>query len=676
MGRKRTQHNVQKVIDEEGSLHSLDLKEEDGLYPFSKVWRWRPQSGKGSGELVSLTIDSLSASPHELFTLGNRHRVFYSEHKDEFPWAVNAMGRGLKTVCFESRCSKAEGSYKRNAVGMFFEFCRRKQVQLNGPEDLNFLLMCEWRADMRSVDMDSRYKASMFRRCSIVIERIMGTTLMPNTFVLPVYTADAPEALAPYSDAVMYQLISAVTSDIEALMNNAKEFSEIMEDPYGNANYALHDEYLGRVFDVYRNELSFRASDVNLTSFASAQYQLDLSGWDWDSTYQSVFEASFPYMCPNPKLPGTYHLMSLAEREVPSRESLFPFLVFLLIFSGKNLEVVMTWKRRYTVKGFTISPLDWKDPFDPNKCRLRGYKGRGKGLGVIEIDDTYITISDEGIYPILSFLLWYTEPLSAMASSKSADSLWLYFRNDKAWDYHQEGIFNFDAKTFLKRHEIWDLKTDASGNLTKERVTNLDSRRFRKVFAEKELLKAIGESRNHQELHATLSNALNHKNFDTTLGSYLSLGASRRITDIAIFTLQHKYLEEARKFRGVMLSGAEQSASTGVAGFYSSCADPTEPDFEGALIEAGSSCHEYDMCMGCSQSRVFEQHLPRIATRILQYESLRPTMSGERWASEYGRKHARAHDLLTKWSDHDVVAEAWASANSGAVFLPAIIVRG
>lgn len=676
MGRKRTQHNVQGVIDEEKNLHTLDLKEEDGLYPFSKVWHWRPQSGKRSGELVSLTIDSLSASPHELFIVGNHHRLFYSKHKDEFPWAVNAMGRGLKTVCVESRCSKAEGSSKRNAVGMFFEFCRRKQIQLNGPEDLNFLLMCEWRADMRSADMDSRYKATMFRRCSVVIERIMGTPLMPNNFVLPVYTSDASDVLPPYSDSVMYQLIGAVTSDLEALMHNAKEFSQLIEDPGSDAVYSLGDEYSSRVLDVYRNELSFRASDVNLTSFASAQYQLDLFGWDWNSTDQSVFEESFPYICPNPKLPGTYHLMSLAEREVPSRESLFPFLIFLLIFSGRNLEVVMTWKRRYTVKGFTISPLHWKDPFDPNKCRLRGYKGRGKGRGIIETDDTYVTISDEGIYPVLSFLLWYTEPLSAMADPKSGDSLWLYFRNDKAWDYRKEGIFSSDAKKFLKRHEIWDLKTDASGNSTMERVTNLDSRRFRKVFADRELLKAIGESRNHQELHATLSNALNHKNFDTTLGSYLALGESRRITDIAIFTLQHKYLEEARKFRGVMLSAAEQSAPKDVAGFYASCADPTEPDFEGAMVETGSSCHEYDMCMGCSQSRVFEKHLPRIATRILQYESLRPTMSGERWDTEYGRKHARAHDLLTKWSDQDVVAEAWVSAHSGAICLPAIIVRG
>ena len=113
-----------------------------------------------------------------------------------------------------------------------------------------------------------------------------------------------------------------------------------------------------------------------------------------------------------------------------------------------------------------------------------------------------------------------------------------------------------------------------------------------------------------------------------------------------------------------------------VPGFYASCADPKDPDYEGALVDSESSCHEYDMCLGCRQSRVFEQHLPRIATRILQYESLRPTLADERWEIEYGRKHARAHDLLSNWSDQDVVSKAWADAKRGVIFLPAVIVRG
>lgn len=674
MGRKRTKHNVQDVIKDEKVLRSLDLKEEDGLYPFSLVWRWRPQAGKGSGELVSLTIDAMSATPHELRTLGNRHRVFYSEHNHEYPWAVNALGRGLKTLCLENRFSNAEGSYRRSAIGMFFEFCRRNAIKLQGPEDLTFMLMCEWRADMRLIQMGSRYKAAMFRRCCMVIERIMGTPLMPHTFAMPVYTSDAPEPLAPYSDAVMYQLISAATSDIEALMGNAKQFSELIEGEGLDAFELLNDEYSRQVFDVYFNEVSFRNPQVRPTSVMSASFQLDLQACDWEPLDKSVFEQSFPYVCPSPKLPGTSHLVRLVEREVPGRESLFSILMFFLIFSGKNLEVIMTWKRTYKVKGYDVSPLDWKDPLDPMKCRLRGFKGRGKGRGTVEIDDTYITKSDEGLYPVLEFLLGYTEPLCSLVATKSADSLWLYFHKDKFYDYSREGDFFAGSKKFLKRHEIWDLSTDSEGNLTKERVTYLDSRRFRKVYATKELLKAVGEANNHQELHATLSNALNHKEFDTTLGSYLTLGNSRALMDIATYTLQKKYLEEARKFRGVIVKKEEQVQPTSVPGFYASCADSSQPDYEGALVVTGSACHEYDMCMGCRQSRIFDEHLPRIATRILQYESLRAAMPEDRWEIEYGRKHARAHDLLTSWSDQDLVANAWALARSGAVLLPAIIV--
>lgn len=336
----------------------------------------------------------------------------------------------------------------------------------------------------------------------------------------------------------------------------------------------------------------------------------------------------------------------------------------------------MSWKRRYKVKGYNISPLDWKDPFDPRRCRIRGYKGRGKGRASIEIDDTYVSISDEGIYPVLKFFLWYSEPLSQLVNSKSEDSLWLYFNSNTFIDYAADGVFSADAKKFLLRHEIWDLGTDEHGNLTKQRILTLDSRRFRKVYATRELLKAIGEARNYQELHASLANSLNHRDFDTTLSRYLALGAARTITDIATFTLQQKYLEEARKFRGVRVQKGRAADPHEVPGFYASCSDPSDPDYEGAIVLADSKCHEYDMCLGCSQSRVFEQHLPRIAKRILQYESMRPTLADERWEIEYGRKHARAHDLLSNWSDQEAVFKAWADAKSGAIYLPSVIVRG
>ena len=57
MGRKRTKHDVQEVINDEKAIRPLDLREDNGFYPLTTVWRWRPQAGKDAGELVSLTVD-------------------------------------------------------------------------------------------------------------------------------------------------------------------------------------------------------------------------------------------------------------------------------------------------------------------------------------------------------------------------------------------------------------------------------------------------------------------------------------------------------------------------------------------------------------------------------------------------------------------------------------------
>lgn len=60
MGRKHIKHDVEEALNLEQSLHPLELRNDEGIYPFSPVWRWTPQNGKRRGETVSLTIDSRS----------------------------------------------------------------------------------------------------------------------------------------------------------------------------------------------------------------------------------------------------------------------------------------------------------------------------------------------------------------------------------------------------------------------------------------------------------------------------------------------------------------------------------------------------------------------------------------------------------------------------------------
>ncbi|MFJ3466669.1 hypothetical protein [Pseudomonas sp. NPDC090201] len=686
MGRRRIKVEVDQELLHAQTQQCFDVTDEDGLYPFSNTFAWRPQNGKDKGKQVSLTLDAEATSKMEVLSKANNtSRFFYSEFRECYPWAVRALSRGIKTLCVGKRVSHSEGSYTRNSVGVFLAFCRREEVKLDDFEDLSFQLLCRWRSDLRLDERNSRYKAALFRRFCKLLELLMGTEEYPVKFSVPVYQSDAPDQLPPYGDAVMYQLIAAAISDIERVMVGAERFRELTEDILkANPPRWPFDKYDWKILisDFVQGGCSVRRAAEDMIGVdEAARYELTRKSSYVYSRHPEAFSLFFE------KVGLVGHsgdgeplaaLRRLDEKEVSSRDSLFPFFLFFIITSGANKETVYSWKRSYKVDGKTISPLDWKDPFDPSRCRVRGIKYRGKGKLVASAEDTWIQIADDGIYPILKFLIWYTEPLSILNETVAADSelhesLWLYREKSSVFSYEGRDAFSVASQSFLKRHEISDVQYDEDGSFTAKRIMSLDSRRFRKVFTAKELLKAIKSSQNFQELANQLQCALHHAQFDTTLASYMSLGKSKDIIDVGIFTLQSQMIEAARKFRGARI---EHSNVSGRPGIYTACADPAHPDYEKASTHVTSECGEYDMCLGCTQSRVFSIHLPRIAMRIIQYESFKITLSPDAWESAFGNKTARAYDVLAGWSKKEEVEQAWQQARAGNVFLPQIIVRG
>lgn len=679
MGRKRVKQDVEEALRLAEKVHKLELKDEDNLYPFSLTWQWTAQNGKKKGELIRLAVDATFATQQEAhWNETSPHRFFYSEFKAEFPWAVNALARGLKTACINSRWSISVATTSRRAIGEFLSYCRAEEVRLDSADDLNFLLLCRWRNSLRLSPKQSRYKALNFRAFTRIVELLLGTSLMPKVYTLPIYLSDNYDPVLPYSDVVMYQLISACVADTDQIMREAEWLRRVQLDgslPVGITKEAQCESWTD-VVKNYVGKFSYRYSDRGITSVHTAKERASVSRdlarlGESDPDEAVEFLTNVKFTCPETSPIPSWPFTRLLEKEVATRGSLFPFLLLFMMLSGKNKETVMTWQRLYKINGVNLTPLEWKDPFDEGTCRIRGFKTRGKGRGKFELEDTYIKIEEDGIYPLLKFVLWYTDPLKDLVESRYRDSLWLYQSKTKVIYMDVSERFIFAASAFMQRHEIWDYTNDENNRLVKTRLVSLDTRRFRKVFASRELLKAIGQCSSYEELCAALLHALNHKEFDTTFGSYLGLGAKKEITDIGIFALQTKYLEEARTFRGEVNPIAVEGLTPGL---YTSCANPQSPDYEGVYSEG--ECHEFDMCLGCTQSRVFQVHLPRIAMRVLQYEELRPGMSSEAWEAGYGRKHARAMDVLARWEDQTAVEDAWSAAREGHVALPDLIFRG
>jgi hypothetical protein len=507
----------------------------------------------------------------------------------------------------------------------------------------------------------------------------MGTSLLPKAFTLPIYLSDVYDPVPLYSDAVMYQLIGACLADADLIMQEAKWLEVVNTGGSLSANVKKKSGQCKNWKNIVRNYLgkfSYRYSNRGLVSTHTAEERSSISG-DLSKLLKVNPEEAYEFLlnvklcCPETFPPLSVPFLRLLEKEVATRGSIFPFLLLFIMLSGKNKETVLTWQRLYKINGVEVSPLDWMDPFDQETCRIRGWKSRGKNRGIIEAEDTYIKIEEDGLYPLLRFVMWYTDPLKGFVAPRSQNALWLYQSRTEALDMNVAHGFRPAANAFMERHEIWDYSSDESGNLVKSRLTSIDTRRFRKVFASKELLKAIGQSTNHEELCAALMHALNHKSFDTTFGSYLGWGAQKHITDVGIFALQTQYLQEARTFRGKIIPSGVDGV---VPGLYTACADPQSADYEGANDQV--DCHEFDMCMGCTQSRVFLEHLPRIAMRIFQYEGYRSSMTAEAWEASYGRKYARAMDVLARWDDQTAVESASTAARGGQVVLPYLIFRG
>ncbi|HCL3144946.1 TPA: hypothetical protein N2A34_002700 [Pseudomonas aeruginosa] len=674
MGRKRKPLDIKVITDNVVTIESKDL---DGLYPFSTTWSWCPQNGVDQGRVVTITVERPQhLSSEERNYRAKPERFFYSYFGLQYPRTVEAFAVALKTISLDKRVSLSQVSYIRSSLGEFIRFCSEAGEKLDGPEDIGFFLLTSWRKHLRRDGKQSRYKANLFRLVCSVIERLMGTRYIPTPFTLPIYSSDSPPPLPAYSDVVMYQLIVTALGEISAVMAAYDSFSNIAESCLGrDTNPNAYGLSWKRLVRIYLEDLSLRSGLVK-KGVSVKRGRINNLVWrmrEYYSDQYSQFTQNVPYIGMDPASKNDSIIKCLREKEAPTVETLTPFLLILLIFSGVNKETILGWRRLYRVNGRYISPLEWQDPLDSTMRRLRGSKTRGQGRGIVDPEDTYFSIEDDIVYPVIEFWLRYSEPLSDIAKAGSESSFWLYIGDRTVMDVAAgPGVTRTAINSFLRRNPIWDIHLDTDGKPTRTRLLSLDTRRFRKVHAIKEFMSVVGEAKNFKELASALQTSLHHDDFDLTLAKYLAGGKPVQILELGVHTLQVAYVDEARKFRGRL---REQGVIDGTPCIISACADPSDPDYEGSA-QNGGSCNEFDMCLGCKQSRVFSIHLPRICMRVLFYEELKSELDDETWDIEYGRKHARALDVLSLWGDRHEVDEAWKSARSGQVYLPKLIARG
>lgn len=358
-----------------------------------------------------------------------------------------------------------------------------------------------------------------------------------------------------------------------------------------------------------------------------------------------------------------FHIVK--KRNVYKQQHGFCLVNLLMLFTGLNKGTILTIPSRTddgkSILKRTQSLFVSKDN-DDKECELFGYKMR-YGSGTLE--KTLIPIPKSSpIYLLLKNYETYEK--------ENFDGPFFEFSTSFISNWPRAGLGLGESKD--RKLDFWYPIRDKNDNY----LTEIDVTRFRKVFTTAALMKKISKISNPKELVNSLKKEVKHKNFDTTLNSYLmKTNKSRAIIDTAIVAITSSKIKEGISFRGKILTNEENIKNKNKKVFLCECEDPFNPSHEVAIAH---ECKHYDLCLGCKRCIITEKHLPLICARILQYEEAYK-LQWHSWPMMYEDRWMIAYDALNKYSEkfkngNKMVDEAWDIARQGKVYLPSIIEGG
>lgn len=357
------------------------------------------------------------------------------------------------------------------------------------------------------------------------------------------------------------------------------------------------------------------------------------------------------------------------SRKYPTAEKLIPFILFWMLQTGSNPEAIVNMKRKE--KGLdgtneigVISPLG-------DTPVIKSFKNRGSK------DYYWFALNPNekgGLYTHFIFLksflrlLWQED--DNISNKKELWPFWVYYspmKENKVINLSWSTL-KFQLNNFIKEHQVILPNGDT--------LQSLEPSRFRNTFIT--MADLAGSS--IEEIQEWIK----HGSFDTRFKFYDNSPDQRSRNFRAVHAIQEDIIENARNFKGktehgslkVSIKNKEVNAT-----YTCGCTNPQKPSYNGAKeIPRDNICIDWDMCLFCTNSRVFAEHLPRICARILQYKSYHHKMTTDEWENNFGSKDVVARDALKKWIEdgglEEDINKAWETARSGNVILPPLFPSG
>lgn len=370
--------------------------------------------------------------------------------------------------------------------------------------------------------------------------------------------------------------------------------------------------------------------------------------------------------------------------------TIYPFILFIQINTGWNLEVIMSLSDN-------LNDHIGEDLIDPDQYVLiYGAKWRTEDVVRCRSNkrDPY------SVYSLLRFIENVLSPFKQsphyvkgyLLQAVSTKNLWK--RNKRIISEMNSPSIAEESSRFLKRHGI-QISSEAA-------KPSVEARRIRTTWETK---------RREQGLPLeTVSPMMGHSDFATTLVHYDSDPGSSELRNKKLRHLQTQWTsdfsnygvklatdESLKDLRQAILNGKKAKSNIKCFGgteirdeekivhmlsaagqtYIVACLDAMQPTWpsSGSFVERGSKCTYFNRCCMCEQAVIFKESLPYVARRISDLEGLKSRITAPEWAANYADEIEAWESILTRWNPPSDVFDAVANSKLPQYSLP-LTMRG
>jgi len=697
-------------------------------YPLSRksaIRHWENEVSLDNNQAANSILSRIKNNSHAL----DKERQIYNYYPEQ-KYLIDELLFSASSLCSIKNSSRRTGSMYASAITALMKFFKFTFQNLNTLNDLDEHKQSVIHNELTKTDGEYFYSSIKTLSKNILLYALERNNLPahPLKQIIKGNSHSGKETRIDYPQEVAIQLLAIAAVQTENIMHEYKAY-QVLKDRYkgkafdsvenlAKAYITIPNSFLNKKTISARN-ISIQAyqksynklcidihnislEDINnedLIALADRGYNIDaldepfIMSWFLDDIHYK-----FPFDIPSTSTAdtpmsdysrwnikkslrsflqdrgnrrkkdflATYH--DVFSKKYPTAQKLIPFIIFWMLQTGSNPEAITNMRRKEKGINGTID-IGEMSPLGDIPV-IKSFKNRGSKNYWFSLNPN----EEGGLYTHFIFLKSFLQLLwnknENKANKKESWPFWVYYspmKENKVIDLSWSTL-KFQFNKFIKENKI----ILPNGDILK----TLEPSRFRNTF----ITMADLSGATIEQIQEWII----HGNFDTRFKFYNNSPDQRSRNFRAVHAIQEDIIENARNFKGKIVNSSLNISikSKEINTTYTcGCTNPEKPSYNGAKkIPQDNICIDWDMCLFCTNSRVFTEHLPRICARILQYESYQKKMTSDEWENNFGLKHTVAYDTLKKWikdgGEEKDIDNAWEVAKSGKIILPPMFPSG